>query len=155
MKIRKYLDQINNWHGEQSEMKNFDLTELENLILKNALNGSEDYFTLEILFRKTAAEEITVNTEIINLISKRLGLLFFNEEENGNVCFANNAELRSEFRQSFRILDLLDFSLAILHSSIYEEGIVKEKQKIPFPHDADLFWKIVKIGNDFRKKENP
>lgn len=153
MIIRKYLDQINNWHRKQSEMETLDLTELENLISKNAVNRSKDYFTLESLFQKTAKDEITIIPEIINLISKHIGLLFLNEEETGNVCFSNNADLRPEFRQSFRIVDLLDFSFAILYSSIYDESVKNEMQKIPIPCDADLFWKIVQIGNDFRKEK--
>ncbi|WPO77231.1 type ISP restriction/modification enzyme [Flavobacterium sp. KACC 22761] len=154
MTVRYYWDKINNWNGEESEIKDFGLTDLENLISKNALNRSENYFTLEALFQKSS-EETTLNIETANLISKHIGLLFLNEKETENVCSANNPELRTEFRQSFRILDLLDFIYAILHSSLYENDVENVKQKIPIPHDADLFWKIVQIGNDCRNKEIP
>ncbi|KAF2517616.1 hypothetical protein EYY60_00360 [Flavobacterium zhairuonense] len=154
MTVREYLNHIKKWNREEIEIKGFDLTELENLISQNALNRSEDYFNVEDLFQKTS-EEITLNIETVNLISKHVGLLFLNEKETENVCFANNTELRTEFRQSFRILDLLDFIYAILHSSIYETGVENVKQKNPMPHDSDLFWKMVQIGNDFRKKEIP
>lgn len=152
MTVREYLNQIKKWHREEIEMKDFGLTDLENLISKNALNRSEDYFTVEDLFQETS-EEIKLNIETINLISKHVGLLFLNEKDTENVCFANNPELRTEFRQSFRILDLLDFIYAILHSSICENCLENLKQKYPIPDNADLFWKIVQIGNDFRKKE--
>ncbi|WP_431244697.1 hypothetical protein ACQ9BO_10765 [Flavobacterium sp. P21] len=152
MTVRQYLDKINNWNGEESEIKDFGLTELENLISKNALNRSENYFTLQALFQKSS-EETTLNIETANLISKQVGLLFLNEKEVENVCFASSTELRTEFRQSFRILDLLDFIYAILHSSIYENGVEYVNQKIPFLDDGDVFWKIAQIGNDIRKKE--
>jgi predicted helicase len=58
-----------------------------------------------------------LNLEIVNKIAKQLGLTFVPEKElEGNVCMANNDEVRPEFRQTLAPIDVLDYIYAVLHS---------------------------------------
>lgn len=155
MRIQQYLNKINVLCIAESIIEHSDNVELENLIAKNLLSINEIYFTLDTLFQKSADKSIAINFEIVNQIANRLVLIFINEKEKDtNVCFANSDELRSEFRQSFTSIDLLDYSYAILHSSIFKKGLNNDSQKIPIPLDSNVFWKLVQIGSDLRINEN-
>lgn len=145
MTIQEYSNKINNLRVE--EIPQFsDNTDLENAVLKVLQDTKGSYFTIETLFEQSA-ESVSLNSEIVQLFADRLRLLFSNEKEAGNVCFANSSELRSEFRQNFTATELLDYVYAFTHSSFY-----KESQKIVLTSEADIFWKLVKIGAGFRKE---
>ena len=87
------------------------------------------------------------NLEIVRRIENDLGLDFVPENESGNFCFVhNNDELRDDFKQTFTLVDLLDYIYSVLHSPIYREKY-KEFLKIdfshvPYPKDADTFWQF-------------
>nr|WP_314897440.1 type ISP restriction/modification enzyme [uncultured Flavobacterium sp.] len=82
---------------------------------------------------ETAACVPNLNPEIVNTIAKQLGLTFVAEKEpEGNVCIANNKEVRPEFRQIFAPIDILDYIYAVLHSPTYR-STYKEFLKIDFP----------------------
>lgn len=119
-------------------------TDLENTVSK-ILDKQNIYFTLQDIF-EGSVESIMLNNKIVKLFSDRVGLLFLSEKEAGNVCFANNTELRPEFRQNFTAVELLDYVYAFTHSSFY-----KESRKVAITSETDLFWKLVKIGSCFRK----
>lgn len=148
MKIQEYLKEIEDLQQKEITVD----SELENVLLKMASNGEENYFTLETLFQKSVAEVFVLNIETINKIVKHSNLLFSDQNENGNVCFANNNEMRSEFRQSFMITDLLDYCYAILYSSNFEKSLNNKNKRIPIPSDSNLFWEVVKIGTKLRDK---
>src|SRR5690606_18725041 len=58
-----------------------------------------------------------LNMEIVSAIEKKLGLAFVPENQTeGETCFANNSDLRPEFRQNFAPIDLLDYIYAVLHT---------------------------------------
>ncbi len=96
------------------------------------------------------------NTEIIKEISGKLSLSFLPEKEpEGNVCFINSPEVRDDFKTTFASIDLLDYVYAVLHSTRYR---VKDKKflkidlsGVPYPKDADTFWKLVKLGGKIRQ----
>jgi hypothetical protein len=97
-----------------------------------------------------------LNPEIIKEIEKRLGLTFTPEPESGNLCFIhNNDELRDEFKQTFAPIDLLDYIYAVLHSPNYREKYKEflkiDFPRVPYPEDADMFWKLVKLGGQIRE----
>jgi predicted helicase len=97
-----------------------------------------------------------LNMDIVNQISKDLGLIFVPELENGNVCFANNNEdLRDEFKQVFAPIDLLDYIYAVLHSPTYREKYKEflkiDFPRVPYPKDATTFWKLVELGRQIRE----
>ena len=79
--------------------------------------------------------------EIVDEISKIIGLSFTNEKEDKNNTFAP--------------IDLLDYIYAVLHSPTYREKY-KEFLKIdfpraPYPKDKETFWKLVKLGKEVRE----
>lgn len=106
-----------------------------------------------------------LNPKILLDIEKRLNLTFLPEKEEGNVCMANSAEVRPDFRTTFTPLDLLDYIYAVLHSPAYREKY-KEFLKIDFPRvpypgslfpeggtneTQEKFWALVKLGGELRQ----
>ncbi|WP_316635553.1 type ISP restriction/modification enzyme [uncultured Flavobacterium sp.] len=154
MTIQQYFDKINNFALAENKMQHYKSSDLESLILKILPEADKIYFRLDALFQNSAHNVFAINPEVIALIKDRSGLVFIDEKGTGNVCFINNEELRPEFKQNYTAIDLLDFSYAILHSSIYKKDLKSDNQKIPIPLDSDVFWRLVQIGSDIRKKES-
>lgn len=143
MTIQEYLSRIEG--RDANSMIAFpNIADLEFCVQKMQQNNAELSFGLDVLLQKTS-KLIIVNTEVIKLFSSHLGLLFLEEKESGNVCFANSQEVRPEYRQSFRLIDFLDYVYAFIHSSVY-----KDSQKVILTAATDLFWKLVKIGSGLR-----
>ena len=97
-----------------------------------------------------------LNAEIVNQIAKQLGLTFVAEKEpEGNVCMANNSEVRPEFRETFAPIDMLDYIYAVLHSPTYREKYKEflkiDFPKIPYPKDTKTFWELVELGSKIRE----
>lgn len=103
-----------------------------------------------------------LDPKIVNAIADKLGLTFTPEAstgsatKGGNVCFANNNdELRDEYKQTFAPIDLLDYIYAILHSPSYREKYKEflkiDFPRVPYPEDADTFWKLVHLGGQIRE----
>ncbi|MBZ4034523.1 hypothetical protein K6T82_07080 [Flavobacterium sp. 17A] len=132
MTIQQYIEQISN-------SKNLVLdqnTDLENNVAK--IEGLE--FQFEDLFQNQ-----NLNSALLSKIEKMLNLIFIKEELEFNVCFANNDEVRPEYKQSFRLLDLLDYIYAFKYSSKFATT-----QKIILSPEVEVFWKLVKIGSVLR-----
>ncbi|WP_322550958.1 type ISP restriction/modification enzyme [Flavobacterium psychraquaticum] len=96
-----------------------------------------------------------LNIGIVNDIAKGLGLQFIPEKEEGNVCLANNKEVRSEFRTTFAPIDLLDYIYAVLHSPTYRETYKEflkiDFPRVPYPKDGATFWHLVELGSELRQ----
>lgn len=95
--------------------------------------------------------------EIIKLFETNLGLTFIiQKEEEGNVCLANNSEVRPEFKETFTSRDLFDYFYAILHSSAYGEKWNENSETsfndIPIQTDNAKFWELVQSGRELQKK---
>ncbi|MDO6760182.1 hypothetical protein Q4566_08240 [Tamlana sp. 2_MG-2023] len=89
-------------------------------------------------------------------IAKNLALTFLPQHESeGNVCFANSPELQDAYRTTFTLIDILDYTYAVLHSPTYRKKHVAFSiinfSKIPYPKDSEIFWKLVKLGKEIRK----
>ena len=84
-----------------------------------------------------------------------MGLDFVPEVEDGNVCFANSGEVRSDFRSTFAPIHLLDYIYAVLHSPTYRETYKEflkiDFPRVPYPKDQEQFWKLVKLGGELRQ----
>jgi hypothetical protein len=106
MTIQEYWNKINALNADENFSTLFDGIDLENSVLKIFQNTTQTYFTTEVLCNQSVPGIIVLNNEIVKLFVDHLGLLFLSEKETGNVCFANSSELRPEFRQSFRVIDL-------------------------------------------------
>jgi len=109
-------------------------------------------------FYKTGNNTGTPNLdpEMEKQIAASLGLTFTNEKETeSEVCFANSPDLRSEFKQSFAPIDLLDYIYAVLHSPMYQEKykifLKIDIPPVPFPKDTITFWRLVKLGSELRQ----
>lgn len=91
--------------------------------------------------------------ETINQIAHKTGLHFILEKDpEGNVCMANNKELRAEFRQTFSPIDILDYAYAILHSSDFRSTSKKNsKTNFPYPKNAEIFWELAELGSQIKK----
>lgn len=97
-----------------------------------------------------------LNPEIVKEIAAGLGLAFVPEQETGgNVCFANSPELRTEFKNTFAPIDILDYIYAVLHSPTYREKYKEflkiDFPRVPYPKDQDTFWQLVKLGGEIRQ----
>ena len=76
----------------------------------------------------------------------------------GNVCFSNHIDLRSEFKDSFSAEDVLNCLYAVLNwedenstiDLISIRKIVKSNQKSEI---QKTFWKLVEIGKKIRNKK--
>lgn len=82
-----------------------------------------------------------LNPQIIHQIVEKLGLRFTPEkvEEEG----------------TFAPIDLLDYIYAVLHSPVYREKYKEflkiDFPRIPWPEDADSFWRLVSLGGELRQ----
>lgn len=116
------------------------------------------------LYPKTSQQQTTnnkpertpnFNIEIISEIEKSLGLSFVPEREIGNVCMANNEEVRPEFRTEFAPIDVLDYIYAVLHSPAYREKYKEflkiDFPRVPYPTSAEKFWDLVALGGELRE----
>jgi len=92
----------------------------------------------------------------IDQIAKTIGLTFITKKDpEGNVCLANSPEVRPEFRETFTLLDLQDYFIAILHSKIARENNQEflniDFSQISIPTDTVEFWKFVELGKELRQ----
>ena len=81
-----------------------------------------------------------INSEIVDRISKFLGIPYVYENKPG--------------KKSFAPLDLLDYIYAVLHSPKYREKyadlLKKDFPRIPYSKNVSLFWKLVDFGKKLR-----
>ena len=119
----------------------------------------------EHLFSTTATYKLGIPTElydpripnltqeIINKIANKIKLPFIlAKDHESNVCMANSKEVRSEFRETFDPIDILDYVYAILHSSKFHSTDKKSlKTNFPYPRNAEIFWKLAEIGSQIKE----
>ena len=94
------------------------------------------------LFNK-AQRTPNLNPKIIAEIAKKLDLTFTPEKEaEGN-------------QATFAPIDLLDYIYAVLHSpkyrETYKEFLKIDFPRVPYPTNADAFWKLVALGGELRQ----
>jgi predicted helicase len=97
-----------------------------------------------------------LNPEILKKIEEHLGLAFIPEKnESGNVCMANNVEVRDEYKEKFAPINLLDYIYAVLHSPTYrdkyKEFLKIDFPRVPYPEDQHTFWQLVELGFQLRQ----
>lgn len=133
MKIQDFLEKIDT-------LKNLDLdknTDLENLVSKISLSENKIHFKIEDLFKNQE-----LNPTLFFKIEQTLDLIFIKDQLESNVCFANNSEVRPEFKQSFTLVDLFYYMYAFAHSFSF-----KESGEIIISGENDLFWKLIKTAD--------
>ena len=87
------------------------------------------------------ARKPNLNTEIVNEIAKKLGLVFTNEKETTKGTFAP--------------IDILDYIYAVLHSPTYREKYKEflkiDFPRVPYPKNEKTFWDLVALGSEIRQ----
>ncbi len=82
-----------------------------------------------------------LNMEIVDQIAKGLGLEFESEKTGAEGSFAP--------------IDLLDYIYAVLHSpsyrETYKEFLKIDFPRVPYPTEAEKFWKLVALGSELRQ----
>ena len=75
--------------------------------------------------------------KFIQQLEEKLGLTFFENESEGNLCFLeNNADLKNEFKSGFTFSEF-QFFLASF-----------ENETIKIPNDVKEFWERVEKGKN-------
>lgn len=93
---------------------------------------------------------------LTNQITKTLGLIFISDKETEtNVCFAYSTELRDDYKTTFLLIDILDYSYAVLKSSPkneeYNHFLIRNHPQLPYPKNTKTFWELVKLGHQLRQ----
>lgn len=129
----------------------WNIIHISNAILDSNIfyRGRGTVFTL-YLYPETAAQQSieqtnkrtpNLNAEIVNQIAEKLSLTFTNEKETTEKTFAP--------------IDILDYIYAVLHSPTYREKYKEflkiDFPRVPYPKDADTFWKLVNLGGEIRQ----
>jgi hypothetical protein len=84
-----------------------------------------------------------ITPEEVHAMAKTLGLEYVHENETeAGVCFANISGLRPEFRQAFTISHLDNYIRAMMKSGLCKPVNGSTLVSIPFPADAESFWKL-------------
>jgi len=93
------------------------------------------------VFDNGGEREPNLNMEIVQKIADGLGLKFTKEKVDTEGTFAP--------------IDLLDYIYAVLHSPSYrdkyKEFLKIDFPRIPYPEDAETFWKLVSKGGELRQ----
>ena len=88
-----------------------------------------------------------LNMAIVAEIEKKLGLYFSPERPDYSV--------QTEETNQFYPIDLLDYIYAVLHSPAYREKYKEflkiDFPRVPYPEDAETFWKLVELGGQIRQ----
>lgn len=86
--------------------------------------------------------------EIVDELSGRLELVFLDQrDDEGNLCFMDNDEVRPEFRTLFTATDVKYYLIGLFASGISTEAN-NLTDDFPFPENATSFWKYVSEGRN-------
>lgn len=93
-----------------------------------------------------------LDIEILSDIEKKLDLQLRSAswDVHGNVCFADDPNLRPEYRTNFHALDLWDYYYAVWHSQVYWDSGPAKAGYLPLPH-PDYFWNLIRLGTRLRE----
>lgn len=93
-----------------------------------------------------------MTSPVLDRIEAHLNLKLTKSSYNsiGNICFANDPDIRPEYRSNFHALDLWDYYYALWNSSFYWNQDPGVKGELPLPVPI-RFWDIVKTGFRLRK----
>ena len=96
------------------------------------------------MYKKQDLFSLKVSPAFLNNMGEQLNLNYLEGDSlDGNICFANNSDVRPEFRTNFSKLDIVRYVSSFLTKTTFS----LEKEKIPFPKNSAAFWNIVKSSN--------
>ncbi|MEN9909649.1 MAG: hypothetical protein RLZZ540_2798 [Bacteroidota bacterium] len=96
-----------------------------------------------------------MKTAILKTIEKIIETPFVEDEfELGSVCFANDEDLRADFKLHFTIYDVVNYVYGVINQLYWKENekIEISLLKIPYPANSSSFWKYSSIGKKFRQE---
>lgn len=98
-----------------------------------------------------------MNTAVFKTIEKIIDIPFVEDEfEVGAVCFANDEDVRADFKLQFTAYDVVNYIYGIVFQ-LYSEENIKTLSildlKIPYPKNATSFWEYSSIGKKFRQQQ--
>ncbi len=118
--------------------------------------GGELIFPLYI-YTETSDQQTTeeqqirtpnLNQEIVDKIAKGINHAFLPDEN--IVC-----DIEAGLVGTFSPMDILDYIYAVLHSpeyrEKYKEFLKVDFPRVPYPQDAEKFWKLVELGGELRQ----
>lgn len=95
---------------------------------------------------QTPERQPNLNQEIVKQIAEQLILTFTYEKE---------TTISSASSGTFAPIDILDYIYAVLHSPKYREKYKEflkiDFPRVPYPENAETFWKLVKLGGELRQ----
>ena len=105
----------------------------------------------EIWLNRISRNIESSKTTMLATLEDKLGLRFniTTRDTAGNVCFADDPNLRPEFRNSFVAIDLWDYYYAQWHNPRWWEERIPNEQYLQWP-DPGGFWKSVALGKNLR-----
>ncbi|PZX93581.1 hypothetical protein DOS84_09180 [Flavobacterium aquariorum] len=123
------------------------------MTLDQYLSGISSAYKLSIEPELYDTRIPNLTQEMIDKIAHKTGLHFIlAKDPEGNVCMANNKEVRLEFREAFTSIDILDYAYAILHSSTFRSTNKESlKKNFPYPKNEESFWKLAELGSQIKK----
>lgn len=139
-------------------------------LVKGIMKGFPSRFyeseTISTLLKNCSQSSHHLNSDIIRILSKKIGLHFGGEEgyagaedPNSPVCYAGSSEVSDDFKieqppQSFSELDVLDYACGFLGSNLSadEQATAGDQMQIPYPSCQVDFWKCVAEGRTMREK---
>jgi predicted helicase len=96
----------------------------------------------------SASRTPNLNMDIVDQIAKGLGLAFVPEKD-------LSPSPSPEGKGNFAPIDILDYIYAVLHSPSYREKYKEflkiDFPRVPYPADAEAFWKLVSLGGELRQ----
>ncbi len=117
-----------------------EITSVFPLFLYPELNGQQ---TID----QSIERRPNLSTQLINQIAEKLNLTF---DDNPVSPFGGG-----ERGRTFAPIDILDYIYAVLHSPSYREKYKEflkiDFPRVPYPKDADKFWKLVALGKELRE----
>lgn len=129
----------------------------QNIVGKDAISSLDTCTTFPLyLYHETSTQQTiekhervpNLNLEIVIQIEEKLKLAFIPEED-------MVVDLAEGFTGTFTPIDLLDYIYAVLHSPAYREKYKEflkiDFPRVPYPEDAESFWKLVELGGQLRQ----
>jgi predicted helicase len=93
------------------------------------------------IYNEDGGRAPNLNPDIVQRIAQSINLKFTPEKE--------------ETPGTFAPIDILDYIYAVLHSPSYREKYKEflkiDFPRVPYPDNADKFWKLVKLGGELRQ----
>lgn len=107
-----------------------------------------------LIDNNTFTDKFVFTHQTFQIIAKFLDLNFENENAS-NVCFANNKDLRSEFKDNFSAEDVLNCLVAIMNlenenSSMHANSLSTLLKRDNTAEIQKTFWNLVKRGIKIR-----